>query len=38
MAGSEAIVFFAIFTVFVVRWLADEEAEGASERVRPPLG
>lgn len=28
MAGSEAIVFFAIFTVFVVRWLADEEADG----------
>jgi cytochrome c oxidase assembly factor CtaG len=26
MAGSEAIVFFAIFTVFVVRWLADEES------------
>ena len=26
MAGGEAIVFFAIFTVYVVRWLADEEA------------
>jgi cytochrome c oxidase assembly factor CtaG len=25
MAGSEAIVFFAIFAVFVLRWLADEE-------------
>jgi cytochrome c oxidase assembly factor CtaG len=27
MTGSEAIVFFAVFTVFVVRWFADEEAE-----------
>jgi cytochrome c oxidase assembly factor CtaG len=26
MAGSEAIVFFAVFAVFVARWLADEEA------------
>lgn len=26
MAGSEAIVFFAIFAVYIVRWLADEEA------------
>jgi cytochrome c oxidase assembly factor CtaG len=26
MAGSEAAVFFAIFTVYVVRWLADEES------------
>jgi cytochrome c oxidase assembly factor CtaG len=30
MAGSEAIVFFAVFTVFVLRWLADEEADGAT--------
>jgi putative membrane protein len=26
MAGSEAIVFFAIFAVFILRWLAEEEA------------
>jgi cytochrome c oxidase assembly factor CtaG len=30
MAGSEAIVFFAIFAVFVVRWLEDEESDGAT--------
>jgi putative membrane protein len=26
MAGSEAAVFFAVFAVYVLRWLADEEA------------
>jgi cytochrome c oxidase assembly factor CtaG len=31
MAGSEAIVFFAIFAVFVVRWLEDEESDGATQ-------
>jgi cytochrome c oxidase assembly factor CtaG len=30
MAGSEAIVFFAVFAVSVVRWLADEEAGGTT--------
>jgi putative membrane protein len=30
MAGSEAIVFFAVFTVFVRRWLADEEVAGTT--------
>jgi cytochrome c oxidase assembly factor CtaG len=39
MAGSEAIVFFAIFAVFVLRWLVDEEAAGgASDRARSPSG
>jgi cytochrome c oxidase assembly factor CtaG len=32
MAGSEAVVFFAIFTLLVVRWLADEEAGAPLER------
>jgi cytochrome c oxidase assembly factor CtaG len=32
MAGSEAIVFFAIFTVFILRWLADEETGAPLER------
>lgn len=38
MAGSEAIVFFAVFAVFVLRWLADEEAGGASDGARLPSG
>jgi cytochrome c oxidase assembly factor CtaG len=38
MAGSEAIVFFAVFAVFVLRWLADEEAGGASDSARSPSG
>jgi putative membrane protein len=33
MAGSEAIVFFAIFAVFIVRFLAEEEI-GDPERLR----
>jgi cytochrome c oxidase assembly factor CtaG len=31
MAGSEAAVFFAIFAVYVLRWLADEEAATPAE-------
>jgi cytochrome c oxidase assembly factor CtaG len=32
MAGSEAIVFFAVFAVYVVRWLADEDVVESTQR------
>jgi cytochrome c oxidase assembly factor CtaG len=32
MAGSEAAVFFAIFAVYILRWLADEEAASVTPR------
>ena len=36
MAGSEAVVFFGIFAVYVLRWLADEEGVGGAGPTEPP--
>ncbi len=32
MAAEEALVFFGVFTAFLLRFLADEQAAGASQR------
>ena len=34
MAAEEAAVFFAVFTLYLLRFLRDEQAEGAFEGIR----
>jgi cytochrome c oxidase assembly factor CtaG len=36
MAGSEAIVFFGVFSVYVLRWLADEDRVTPERAAGPP--
>ena len=34
MAAEEAAVFFAVFTLYLLRFLRDEQAQGALEGIR----
>jgi cytochrome c oxidase assembly factor CtaG len=38
MAAEEAIVFFVVFTIYLLMFLREEQAEGAFEGVRPRDG